>query len=212
MSFQKAGSSGYKMGCFSELNTQKNHPEIVLKCRLWSNRPGWGLSLWISSKLLTAAGGPETTLWISESQPRKPLVDTAYFEKSDMEPILCCPQHLSGSLIIWAFNYSGASLVAQLVKNPPAMQETGVWSLGWEDPLEKGVATHSSILAWRIPGLYSPWDCKELDMTDWLSLSLFNYSEFNSSVSLESDLQTMLMLAQYWREMMVLWLFKAYTH
>ena len=44
-----------------------------------------------------------------------------------------------------------ASLVAQLVKNLPAMQETWVWSLGWEDPLEKGMATHSSILAWRIP-------------------------------------------------------------
>ena len=45
----------------------------------------------------------------------------------------------------------GASLVAQMVKNLPAMQETRVWSLGWEDPLEKGMATHSSILAWRIP-------------------------------------------------------------
>ena len=44
------------------------------------------------------------------------------------------------------------SLVAQLVKNLPAMRETGVRSLGWEDPLEKGAATHSSILAWR-----SPW-------------------------------------------------------
>ena len=44
----------------------------------------------------------------------------------------------------WAF------LVAQLVKNPPAMRETWVQSLGWEDPLEKGKATHSSILAWRI--------------------------------------------------------------
>ena len=44
-----------------------------------------------------------------------------------------------------------ASLVAQLVKNPPAMRETWVWSLGWEDPLEKGKATHSSILTWRIP-------------------------------------------------------------
>ena len=42
-----------------------------------------------------------------------------------------------------------ASLVAQLVKNPPAMQETWVQSLGWEDPLEEGMATHSSILAWR---------------------------------------------------------------
>ena len=44
-----------------------------------------------------------------------------------------------------------ASLVVKLVKNPPAMWETWVRSLGWEDPLEKGKATHSSILAWRIP-------------------------------------------------------------
>ena len=47
-------------------------------------------------------------------------------------------------------NY-GASLVAQLVKNPPAIWETWVRFLGWEDPLEKGKAIHSSILAWRIP-------------------------------------------------------------
>ena len=46
---------------------------------------------------------------------------------------------------------SGAFLVSQLVKNPPAVQETWVRSLGWEDPLEKGKATHSSTLAWRIP-------------------------------------------------------------
>ena len=45
----------------------------------------------------------------------------------------------------------GASLVAQMVKNPPAIWETWVWSLGWEDPLEKGTAPHSSILAWRVP-------------------------------------------------------------
>ena len=44
-----------------------------------------------------------------------------------------------------------AFLVAQTVKNLPAMQETWVRSLGWEDPLEEGMATHSSILAWRIP-------------------------------------------------------------
>ena len=44
-----------------------------------------------------------------------------------------------------------ASVVSQLVKNLPVMQETWVQSLGWEDPLEKGKATHSSILAWRIP-------------------------------------------------------------
>ena len=48
-----------------------------------------------------------------------------------------------------------ASLAAQLVKNPSAMRETWVQSLGWEDPLEKGKATHCSILAWRIPGTVS---------------------------------------------------------
>ena len=46
---------------------------------------------------------------------------------------------------------AGASLVAQMVKNPPAMLETQVRFLGWEDHLEKGKATHSSILAWRMP-------------------------------------------------------------
>ena len=50
----------------------------------------------------------------------------------------------------------GALLVAQSVKNPPAMQETQVRSLGWEDPLEKGKATHSHILAWRIPWTEEP--------------------------------------------------------
>ena len=51
----------------------------------------------------------------------------------------------------YPLQYSWASLVAQLVKNLPAMQETWVQSLGWKDPLENGKATHSSILAWRIP-------------------------------------------------------------
>ena len=46
--------------------------------------------------------------------------------------------------------------MVQIVKNLPAMQETQVQSLGWEDPLEKGMATHSSILAWRIPWTEEP--------------------------------------------------------
>ena len=47
-------------------------------------------------------------------------------------------------------------ILAQKVKNLPAMQETQIQSLGWEDPMEKGVATHSSILAWRIPWVEEP--------------------------------------------------------
>ena len=50
----------------------------------------------------------------------------------------------------YLLQYSWASLVAQMVKNPPPMQETWVQSLGWQDPLEEGMATHSSILPWRI--------------------------------------------------------------
>ena len=55
-----------------------------------------------------------------------------------------------GDRIGYPLQYSWASLVAQMVKNPHAMRETWVQSLGWEDTLEKGMAIHSSILAWRI--------------------------------------------------------------
>ena len=79
----------------------------------------------------------------------------------------------------------GASLVAQMVKNLPAMQE----NLGWEGPLEKGMVTHSSILAWEIPWTeepgYSPWSHKESDTSEELRLtaiwglySVFSHPEF----------------------------------
>ena len=65
-----------------------------------------------------------------------------------------------------------ASLVAQRIKRLPAMWETQVRSLGWEDPLEKEMATHSNTFAWKIPWTeklgagYRPWGCKESDMTE----------------------------------------------
>ena len=62
-----------------------------------------------------------------------------------------------GEGIRYPLQYSWASLVAQMVKNLPAMQETWVQSLGLEDPLEEGTATHSSILAWRIPMDRGAW-------------------------------------------------------
>ena len=65
---------------------------------------------------------------------------------------------------------SGASLVGQTVKNPPAMRETWVQSLGWEDPLERGKATHSSILAWRIPWTVHSMGLQR-DMTERLSMA-----------------------------------------
>ena len=78
-----------------------------------------------------------------------------------------------------------ASLLAQLVKNPPAMWETSVQSLGWEDSLEKGKVTHSSILAWRIP--WSVCGIAESDRIQRLSLSYKNMTELSIHMK-ESDL------------------------
>ena len=83
----------------------------------------------------------------------------------------------AGEGIGYPLQCSWASFVAQLEENPPAMWETFVRSLGWEDPLEKGRATHSSILAWRIPWtICSPWSHKELDTSEqlnWTGLKIF---------------------------------------
>ena len=84
---------------------------------------------------------------------------------------------ISLNIIMLSICYYGAALVTQMVKNLPAVQEAQVRSLGQEDPLEKGMATHSSILAWRIPwtekpgGLQSIELLKELDTTERLTLS-----------------------------------------
>ena len=68
----------------------------------------------------------------------------------------CCLQANRLISLTWYFPEGGASLVAQMVKNPPAMQDSWVASLDGEGPLEKGMTTHSSILAWRIPWAEEP--------------------------------------------------------
>ena len=75
------------------------------------------------------------------------------------------PGRSAGEGIGYPLQHPWAPLVTQLVKNPPAVWETWIQSFGWEDPLEKGKATHSSILTWRIP-----WGRKELDRNEQLSL------------------------------------------
>ena len=85
-----------------------------------------------------------------------------------------------GEGISYPLQFSWASLVAQFIKNLPAVWETWVQSLSWEDPLEKGMATSSNILAWKIPMDRGAWQaavygvansrtCKELDTTEQLS-------------------------------------------
>ena len=89
------------------------------------------------------------------------------------------PWHLNANIQIFIFkNYSPRTSldfpVAQVVKNPPAIQQTSVQSLGWEVPLEKGMAIHSSILAWRIPWTEKPGGLQSLGSQSrtWLKTSL----------------------------------------
>ena len=81
------------------------------------------------------------------------------------------------------FSKHQASLVAHMVKPLSAMQETQVQSLGWEDSLEKGMAAHSSTLAWKIPwmekpGRLSPWGHKESDTTERLHFHFFKFCKY----------------------------------
>ena len=77
--------------------------------------------------------------------------------------------------VLWckSFNFDEveASLMAQTVKNLPAMLESWVQSLGWEDPLEEEMATHSSILAWRIPWTEEPGGLQSMGLQSWTWLS-----------------------------------------
>ena len=83
--------------------------------------------------------------------------------------------------------YCPVSLVAQTVKKLLAVEETRVWSLGWEDPLEKAMATHSCIFPGEFHGQRSlmgpiPWGCRELDMTKWLRHTWFlTQSQFSTT-------------------------------
>ena len=75
---------------------------------------------------------------------------------NDFDVIIYSSYFLSSDTILQDSLLPLISLVAQMVKNPPAMHKTWVQSLGWEDPLENGMTTHSSILAWRIPWTKEP--------------------------------------------------------
>ena len=108
-------------------------------------------------------------------------------------------------------NKARTSLVAQLVKNRPAMREPWVKSLGWEDPLEKGKVTHSNILAWRIPWtvqsmrLYSPWGCKELDTTEQLSLTKLIQTQSHLEELLEKYMSSQLMKRfEYYKAILII--------
>ena len=99
------------------------------------------------------------------------------------------------------YSGTGASIVAQLVKNLPAVQETWLWSLGWEDPLQKEMATHSSILAWKSHGQRSlegcsPWCCKDSGMTEQLTLTYYS----GTKREIKSDFSETIHTRREWSE------------
>ena len=91
---------------------------------------------------------------------------------------------LSTPVIMWLIR----SCIAQLVKNLPAMQETWVRSLGWEDPLEKGKATHSSILAWRIPWTVCIVHGVAMSWTDLATFTFRSCSSNSQSPALQESM------------------------
>ena len=120
---------------------QQRSPEgrAQLAPALCCSGPGFPVFLWFSVLVGRGHTDSETT---EDPQFSSNAVDPSLIPGSGRP---------AGEGIGCPLQYSWASLVVQLVKNPPAMQVTWVQSLSWEDPLEKGKATHSSILAWRIP-------------------------------------------------------------
>ena len=75
-----------------------------------------------------------------------------------------------GEGIGYPLQYSWVSLVAKMVTNLPAVWETWVQSLGWEDSLEEGMATHSSILVWRFPWTEEPGGLQSMELQSWVRL------------------------------------------
>ena len=102
----------------------------------------------------------------------------------------------AGEGIGYPLQYSWASLVAQLVMNPPAMRETWVWSLGWEDPLEKGKATHSSILVWRIPWTVWPMGSQRVEL-NWETFT-FTFHLFIYIYNISCFYKVMFSVYRYW--------------
>ena len=136
----------------------RRYGHLWVGCRTrwsWSNETPYCL-IWNADRILLALGALKTaisleawgclyTTWLQST------LDFPHSSAGKESGLIPGSGRSAGEGVGYPLQYSWASLVAQLVKNLPTMWETWVWSLGWEDPLEKGKATHSSILAWKIP-------------------------------------------------------------
>ena len=115
---------------------------------------------WAAISFSRGSPWPRGGIWVSHTAGR------LFTAEPPGKHVLCvkhCAEYprWNSNVLFLFFNFilywsTVAPLVAQMVKNPPAMQETWVWSLGWEEPPEEGMTTHSCILAWRIPWTEGP--------------------------------------------------------
>ena len=169
------------------MTEQLTHFKIMMYIKLWNNligfkRKGNGLSI-----LKPGNKGKETCgiIWFRSSHPPSPrsVGKESACNAGDPNSIPGLGKS-SGEGIGHPLQYSWAFLVAQLVKNLPEVRETWVQSLGWEAPMEEGKATHSSILAWRIPWIVQSTGSQRV-RHDWVT---FTYSLTHSPSLWDSDL------------------------
>ena len=134
--------------------------------RNWG-KAGWGAAIWFVEITLSCPHCTQSKfLNLHRYFSDLPLYSLSWIYRVSLNTVKI---RLICMYICWA------SLVAQLVKNPPAMWDTWVLSPGWDDPLEKGTATHSSILAWRIPWT-EPFVGSQRVGHDWATNTLLSHS------------------------------------
>ena len=148
VSILRAVDHGLYLGAWFQLCRSKNLPVLLVeRAGIWSSKMA-----------------PDKCWWSPRIREPKQIASSEWVYPQLGEHPPCSPCRMVLRIIIhsvslyWApashcifclaLEMYWASLVSQMVKNPPAMQESGLWSLGWEDPLEEGIATHSSIVAW----------------------------------------------------------------
>ena len=104
--------------------------------------------------------GLTQSIWVSPNEVDESRAYYTEWSKSERERqilyINTCIWNLEAT-VRTLYGTTGASLVVHMVKNPPTVLDTWVWSLSWEDPLEEGMATHTSIVAWRVPMDRGTW-------------------------------------------------------
>ena len=143
---------------------------MAIHVRILAWRIPWMEELWGCKEL-------DTTEWLTHVHTGSPLqLSWQRIHRKTGDPgVIPGSGRSDGERIGYPLQYFGVSLMAQPVKNLPAMQKTWAQSLGWEDPLEKGMAITPVFWPEDFHGLYSSWGHKELDMTDRLSLHHAHY-------------------------------------